>query len=58
MRQAARDFGRRVLAILVLAVAAWLLFKVVLSVVTTVAWIVAGVVALVGVLWALSVLRR
>lgn len=48
----------RVLAVVVLAVAAWVLLKLVIGVLTTIAWIVAVIVALVGIAWALSVLRR
>ncbi len=48
----------RVLAVIVIAVAAWLLLKMLIGVLTTVAWLVATVVALVGIAWALRVLRR
>ena len=48
----------KALAVVVLLVAAWLLFKVVIGVVAAVAWIVVIVLAVVAVLWALSVLRR
>jgi hypothetical protein len=48
----------KAVALLVLVIAAYLLFKVVIGVVTAVAWIVAIVVAIIGVFWALSVLRR
>lgn len=56
MVDAAQDFGKRLLAIVVLLAIAWLVFKVVLSVVMTVVWIVIAVVAVVGVVWALKVL--
>ena len=46
------------LAVVVLAVAAWVLMKLVIGVLTTIAWIVAVVVALAGIAWALTVLRR
>lgn len=53
----ASDLGRKFIAIAVLLVAAWLLFKVVIGVVATVAWIVVAVVAVIGVVWAVGVLR-
>jgi hypothetical protein len=48
----------KALAIVILLVAAWVLFKVVIGVVAAVAWIVVIVGAIIAVLWALSVLRR
>jgi len=48
----------KALAVVVLAIAAYVLFKVVIGVVTAVAWIVAIGVAIFAVFWALSVLRR
>ena len=48
----------KAVALIVLVIAAYLLFKVVIGVVTAVAWIVAIGVAIIGVFWALSVLRR
>jgi hypothetical protein len=45
-------------AILVLLIAAYVLFKVVIGVVAAVAWIVVVVLAIMAVLWAMSVLRR
>ncbi len=58
MERTGTTLGMRALAVLVLAIAAWLLLKVVISVVAGLAWTVAAVVLVVGVLWALSVLRR
>jgi hypothetical protein len=49
---------RKALAIVVLAVAAWLLLKVIIGLLASVAWIVAAVVLVVGVLWALNTLSR
>jgi hypothetical protein len=46
------SFGMRVLAALVLALAAWFLLKVIIGIVAGVAWFVAVVVALVAVVWA------
>ena len=48
----------KALAVVVLLIAAWILFKVVIGVVATVAWIVVVVLGIFAVLWALSVLRR
>ncbi len=58
MERTGSSLGTRALAVLVLAIAAWLLFRVVLSFVAGVAWLLAAVVLVVGVFWALSVLRR
>jgi hypothetical protein len=56
MGQLASDAARKVLAVAVLLVAAYILFKVVLGVVSAVAWIVVVVLAIVAVIWALRVL--
>ena len=56
MEQSGPSFGARILAVLVLAVAAWFLLKVVISAVVGIAWIVAVVVAIIGVLWAVRTL--
>ena len=48
----------KAVALVVLVIAAYVLFKVVIGFVTAVAWIVAIVVGIVAVFWALSVLRR
>ena len=48
----------KAVAVVVLLIAAWLLFKVVLGVVTAVAWVVVIVLAVMAVLWAMSVLSR
>ena len=56
MGQLASDIGRKALAVLVLIVAAWVLFKLVLGFVAAVAWIVVAVVAVMAVVWALRVL--
>jgi hypothetical protein len=50
------SLGARLLAILVLAVVAWLLFKVVIGVVVAVAWTAAVIVAVVAGIWALKTL--
>ena len=56
MREAASDLGRRALAILVLVIAAWILFKFVIGLVTAVATVVVIVLAIVGIVWAIRVL--
>jgi hypothetical protein len=56
MRETAGDLGRRALAILVLIVAAWILFKVVIGLVTAVATVVVVVLAIFAVIWAIRVL--
>ncbi len=58
MERTGSSLATRALAVLVLAIAAWLLLKVVISVVAGLAWTVAAVVLVVGVIWAMSVLRR
>lgn len=50
------SLGKRALALLVLLVAAWILFKVVIGVVTAVATVVVVVLAIVAVIWAIRVL--
>jgi hypothetical protein len=50
------SIGARVLAVLVLAVGAWFLLKVVIGVIAGVAWLVAVVLAVVAVVWALRTL--
>ena len=44
------------MALVVLLLAAWILFKVVLGAVAAVAWIVVVVVALIAIVWAIRVL--
>jgi hypothetical protein len=56
MGQLASDAGRKALAVLVLLIAAYILFKIVLGVVTAIAWVAVVVVALVAVVWAIRVL--
>jgi hypothetical protein len=51
------DAGRKLLAVAILLVAAYVLFKVVIGVVAAVAWIVVAVVALIAIIWAIGVLR-
>lgn len=58
MSEALADIGKKGLALAILLVAAYLLFKVVIGVVTAVAWTIVAVLAVVGVIWAVSVLSR
>lgn len=56
MAELASQAGRKALAVTILAVAALLLFKFVLGVVSAVAWFAVVVVALVAVVWAVRAL--
>ena len=56
MKEAARDVGRRAVAALILIVAAYILFKIVIGIVASVLWILLAVVALVALVWAVKVL--
>ena len=56
MGQAASDAGRKLLAIGVLALAAYILFKLVVGFVTSIAIIVVAVLAVVALIWALRAL--
>jgi hypothetical protein len=58
MGQMASDLGRKLIAIAVLLVVAYILFKVVIGFVAAVAWIAVLVLAVVAGIWALGVLRR
>jgi hypothetical protein len=46
------SFVSRIVAAIVLALAAWILFKVVIGVVAAVAWFVVVIVAVIAVIWA------
>ena len=56
MGEAISNVGKKVLAVAVLLLAAWILFKVVLGFVTAVAWIAVVVLAVIAIVWALRVL--
>jgi hypothetical protein len=56
MGEALSDIARKALAVVVLVVAAYILFKIVLGFVAAVAWIVVAIVAVLAVIWALRVL--
>jgi hypothetical protein len=57
MGQMVADAGRKLVAVAVLLVAAFILFKMVLGFVAAVAWIAVAVLAVVAVVWAIGVLR-
>jgi hypothetical protein len=50
------SIGARLLAVVVLAVGAWVLFKLVIGTVVAIAWAVAAIVAVVAVIWAVRTL--
>ena len=50
------SFGARILAAVVLAFAAWILFKVIIGIVAGVAWFLVVVVAVIAVVWAVRTL--
>jgi hypothetical protein len=52
MEDTGPSFGARIVAVLVLAVAAWFLFKVVIGIVAGIAFFLAVIVAVVAVVWA------
>ena len=54
MRSRVRDASGNLLALAVLLLGAFILFKLVLGFVTFLAWSVVGVIAVIGVLWALN----
>jgi hypothetical protein len=54
MRETGREIGGKLLALGVLLLAAYVLFKLVLGVVAFVAWLVVGVLAIAAILWALN----
>ena len=56
MGELASRAGRKILAVGVLVIAGFVLFKVVLGFVTAVAWIAVLVVAVLAIIWALRVL--
>jgi uncharacterized membrane protein len=51
-----RSIGRMVVAVLILAVAAWVLFHLVIGIVTFLATILVVILAIVAVVWALRVI--
>ena len=56
MKAAASDLGKRALAALVLIIAAYVLFKVVIGIVAGILWILLVIVAMVAIVWAARIL--
>jgi hypothetical protein len=56
MGQMVSDAARKLLAVAVLVVAAFVLFKLVIGFVAAIAWMIVAVVAVIAVIWALRVL--
>ena len=56
MREAAGDLGRKAIALVVLLIAAYVLFKVIIGVVAALAWIIVVVIAIAAIVWAIRVL--
>ena len=54
MSESLSNIGGKALALVILLVAGWILLKVVIGVVTFVAWTVVVVLAVVAVIWALN----
>jgi hypothetical protein len=54
MSETLSNIGGKALALVILLVAGWILLKVVIGVVTFVAWTVVAVVAVIAVLWAVN----
>jgi hypothetical protein len=54
MREKASNLGMKALALAVLLVAAWILFKFVLGFLTGLAWVLLVIGALIAVFWALG----
>ena len=50
--------GTKAIALVVLLIAAWVLFKVVIGTVIAVAWFAVIILAVIAVFWAMSALRR
>ena len=54
MSESISNIGGKLLALVVLLVAGWILLKVVIGVVAMVAWVVIAVMAVIAVIWALN----
>jgi hypothetical protein len=54
MAESLKDLGKKGLALLVLLLAAFLLFKIVLGLASALVWVVLAVAVLLAALWALS----
>lgn len=56
MEKTGASFPMKIVAVLVLAIAAWILLKVVIGIIAGVAWIIVIVLAVAGILWAWNTL--
>ncbi len=56
MGQAARNLGKKALAIAVLLAAAFVIFKFVVGVIASVAWLIVAVIAVLAIVWAVRTL--
>lgn len=56
MEKTGPSFGARILAAVVLAIAVWILFKLIIGAIAAIAWIVALVVAAIAIVWAVRTL--
>ena len=56
MAQSAANAGKKLLALGILLVAAWVLLKIVIGFVASIAWIAVAILAVVGIVWAIRVL--
>jgi hypothetical protein len=54
MAEQAKELATKGVALLILLAAAFILFKVVLGVVSALVWTVIGIVAIIAIVWALS----
>ena len=54
MSESVSNLGAKALAVVILLVAGWILLKIVIGVVTFVAWVTIGVLAVIAVIWALN----
>jgi len=54
MKETAKELATKGIALLVLLIAAYVLFKIVLGVIAGIVWTLMAIVALVGVIWALN----
>jgi hypothetical protein len=50
------SLGKRAIAVLILLVAAWILFKAIIGIAVAVFWVVLVVAAVIAVIWAIRVL--
>jgi hypothetical protein len=56
--EASKGIGKKVLAVLVLVIAAWIIFKIVVGVVAALFWVVVAVAAVIAAIWAVTTIMR